>query len=765
MGWRSEGARSRSRIRPVRPRVCPYDIYGRLTLTQHLVSGTEDLTQRITYYYDSVPGSSQWPFQNLPSGCCSNTAGRLAAVQFPNSNANATENGYDVQQLAYMYSYNQAGRVTLQNLRMAGAAQYYGSVDVTATYTWDNMGRMTGLDYPLDGPQIAMTYDAMSNLSSETQTTCNTWLQGQNWVCQAWNTPAALASATYNFAGQLTTLTDNYDYYGYSYLQWTETHTYNGMMQLTNMTSSAPSGVQSLNMTYNFSATQNNGRIVSSVDGVTGENVSYTYDSLNRLIAASTAGTTGVQWGESYSYDGFGNLTAKVKTKGTAPQANPIVNSATNQARMSGDYGFDANGNWLGAGGTQVNTWNVENQLISTSGPASAGYPTYTYDPSGKRVLQYSVTADGPTGTLYFYSVTGQRLGAYQISYVTSNDAPLPQPTPLYFGGRILGPMDRLGSVRQNGGPIAYFPWGEERTSTPDGTDKFATYFRDVSPGNGVGEDYANARYYNNNFGRFWSPDPFRHAKLGRPQSWDQYLYAGNDPVSRYDPQGTDYEGPAILANDDDDESDDGSEFVYEPFAPCGLFSVLTLGCDPGSVNPLGNGKAKKYVVTGYSRAGDKEATIASVLQKVLDNILSKNNDCSTWLTGADFSGAQFVSAILGSGPSDYTFGYGQLNSSTTAAFTGVLNSDGTQVPGLPIDASITVNSTGAFFNSADSVGSGGTWYTGGTLQAQAFILIHEIAHNVGATGFQPDNGNPAAEKSNNLLVQQNCGSAIKGLQ
>jgi hypothetical protein len=76
----------------------------------------------------------------------------------------------------------------------------------------------------------------------------------------------------------------------------------------------------------------------------------------------------------------------------------------------------------------------------------------------------------------------------------------------------LLAPVDRLGSVRQNGnGPIAYFPWGEERPgangTTPDGTDKFATYFRDVT-NNGVGEDYANARYYNNNFGRFWSPDP-----------------------------------------------------------------------------------------------------------------------------------------------------------------------------------------------------------------------------------------------------------------
>ena len=154
---------------------------------------------------------------------------------------------------------------------------------------------------------------------------------------------------------------------------------------------------------------------------------------------------------------------------------------------MSGDYGFDANGNWLGAGGSQINTWNVENQLIATGGSPSNGDPTYTYDPWGKRVLQYSETHTyGPGGTLYFYSITGQRLGTYQVSYVSANDPPLQQSVSMYFGGRLLAAVDRLGSVRNNAnghGPIAYYPWGEERTTTPDGTDKFATYFRDSNVG------------------------------------------------------------------------------------------------------------------------------------------------------------------------------------------------------------------------------------------------------------------------------------------
>jgi RHS repeat-associated protein len=311
-----------------------------------------------------------------------------------------------------------------------------------------------------------------------------------------------------------------------------------------------------VNMTYHFSATQNNGRIVSSADAITGENVSYTYDSLNRLIAAATTNPTGPIWGNSYSYDGFGNLTGKTVTQGLALSASPQVNSATNQARMIGDYGFDANGNWLGMG-SQSNAWNVENQLISNGTVDYGGNPiTYTYDPWGKRVMQYSVGGVyGPTGTIYFYSITGQRLAIYTGQYPNE----LTQTSVnMYFGGRLLAPVDRLGSVRYNqNGPIAYFPWGEERTSTPDGTDKFGTYFRDAT-NNGIGEDYASARYYNNNFGRFWSPDlaGVKAARTKNPTSWNRYEYANDDPVNMFDPSGL---GSGFTGSDPNDPTSGGS--------------------------------------------------------------------------------------------------------------------------------------------------------------------------------------------------------------
>ena len=52
-----------------------------------------------------------------------------------------------------------------------------------------------------------------------------------------------------------------------------------------------------------------------------------------------------------------------------------------------------------------------------------------------------------PTGgTAYFYSITGQRLGTYALDYLVAGQTSVN----MYFGGRLLAAVDRLGSVRGN---------------------------------------------------------------------------------------------------------------------------------------------------------------------------------------------------------------------------------------------------------------------------------------------------------------------------
>ena len=174
-------------------------------------------------------------------------------------------------------------------------------------------------------------------------------------------------SLQYNAANQVKAI---------NYYDATETRAYNSLMQLTNITTNdvyLPSS--KINITYNYTAGSNNGKIGSATDSLSGETVTYQYDSLNRLISASGSG-----WTQTQAYDGFGNLTSRTGT-GTA-QSTTIstpTNATTN--RLSG-YTYDANGNLISTG----YTYDVENRISF----ANAGGVQYFYDAQNKRVWQAS---------------------------------------------------------------------------------------------------------------------------------------------------------------------------------------------------------------------------------------------------------------------------------------------------------------------------------------------------------------------------------------
>lgn len=69
----------------------------------------------------------------------------------------------------------------------------------------------------------------------------------------------------------------------------------------------------------------NNGRIHSMTNVITGETVTYQYDVINRLASATSndpppPGTAFSAWGQSFTYEGFGDLTGQAVTKGSTPQ-------------------------------------------------------------------------------------------------------------------------------------------------------------------------------------------------------------------------------------------------------------------------------------------------------------------------------------------------------------------------------------------------------------------------------------------------------------
>ncbi len=505
-----------------------YDGYNRVTQIRHApaAGGGDYACSEVDFYYDSNP---------YVSGYSTYTWGRLAARTYQASNCGQAANTF-----TEMFSYTPAGQVSKKLLRVwrviSGQLLW---ADLDSSYGYDSEGKLTSVTYPqaLDGSNnvaggttYTYGYDSMARLYSMTGP----------------NNMSVISSAAYGPAGELLSMAGAVN----------ETRTYNSRLQLTRLSAPHMTCVSywtcindGADYTYTYSANQNNGRITQQTDNSSGEQVTYQYDELNRLISAVTADNPSVpQWGQAFLYDGFGNLTDKSVIKGSAPVWHGIVDPATNRA--SG-YSYDANGNAVSP--NFQNGYDVENRpgLVTAwvqnypGGPTSQYLYNYGYDPDNWQMYQAQSIHDASTGgynlageTITFWSPTGQRMGSYGL--MATEGGPGYAPTLsfrwngewAYFGKRLLAYADRLGSVGR------FFPYGEDRTGNSWG-GIFATYF----PDSVTGWKYAINRYYDSGTGRFMTPDPYR-ANTGGPRniadpgSWNRYAYVQGDPVNYMDASG-----------------------------------------------------------------------------------------------------------------------------------------------------------------------------------------------------------------------------------
>ena len=90
----------------------------------------------------------------------------------------------------------------------------------------------------------------------------------------------------------------------------------------------------SIDVDYRFSSTANDGKIVSQKNWQTGEDVTYAYDELERLISAAT--TNNASWGLNFAYDGFGNRLSQSVSQGSGPVSSLLADGNTNRISSSG---------------------------------------------------------------------------------------------------------------------------------------------------------------------------------------------------------------------------------------------------------------------------------------------------------------------------------------------------------------------------------------------------------------------------------------------
>jgi hypothetical protein len=263
----------------------------------------------------------------------------------------------------YEYNYTASGRV--QNQRFSVGGHFYD-----ASYTWDQEGRMASLQWPSEvspstGPLYQYQFDAMGRVSTMVDSSSG----------------SPVATASYGVANELLGMT----YFGIS-----GARTYNNRLQMTEQSVSALMVGSLMDLHYNYTAGTNYGQIASSSDTHLSETVGYTYDSLSHLSSAAVSGG----WSQSFTYDGFGNLTGK-SAVGAYPAYSASFDGTNHQVGVG--YSYDANGNQTSSG-----TYDVSNRLVTNTSGES-----YAYDYRGKRIVKW---LSGGGAELYFYGIDGKKL-------------------------------------------------------------------------------------------------------------------------------------------------------------------------------------------------------------------------------------------------------------------------------------------------------------------------------------------------------------------
>jgi RHS repeat-associated protein len=301
-----------------------------------------------------------------------------------------------------------------------------------------------------------------------------------------------------------------------------------------------------LELEYNFSSSANNGNLQSHVIRQPGGTwtQTYSYDGVNRLLAASEAGG----WSRSYGYDQYGNRWVSGSSglqwaDVHEPTASSNFNPANNRLSVAGSS-FDAAGNQI-----YFAPWNLgydaENRAVTVSS-GSDGNAIYAYDGDGRRVKKTWTPQGGtPVTTYYVYNALGQLAAEYSTQSPTASTA--------YIHTDMLGstrmvtnasgatlecydylPFGRMLSDGVNSRNTGCYPPNPDAQITSKLPQKFTGKERDETK-----LDFFGARDYSGAQGRFTSPDkPFADQHPEDPQSWNLYGYVRNNPLAHIDPTG-----------------------------------------------------------------------------------------------------------------------------------------------------------------------------------------------------------------------------------
>jgi RHS repeat-associated protein len=332
-------------------------------------------------------------------------------------------------------------------------------------------------------------------------------------------------------------------------------------------TGSATTGTV-LDLKYNFSlGSGDNGNVMGITNNRdTTRTQSFSYDSLNRLLSAQTAATSGSNcWGEQYGYDAWGNLLSISAQSGYSPctQENLSVSvDTTNRLSSSSGFYYDTAGNLTQATGMLPATYSYDAQGQLASASTTLGSAAYIYDGDGRRVAKATPGTPPVPYKLYWYGDGSDPLDESDGSGTISAEY-------IFFGGKRIARRDSSGHVdyyfedhlgtsrvvTDSSGTVLddsdFYPFGAERPilSSSGNVYKFMGKERDSESG----LDDFGARYYSSGLGRFissdWSavPVPVPYANLTNPQTLNLYAIVHDNPETFADLDGHQNPDPGAM--------------------------------------------------------------------------------------------------------------------------------------------------------------------------------------------------------------------------
>ena len=220
--------------------------------------------------------------------------------------------------------------------------------------------------------------------------------------------------------------------------------------------------------------------------------------------------------------------------------SHPAIDPATNRFASTEGYLYDKNGNITKDAQNRQFVFNAENKQREVKDSVGGVVGRYYYDGEGRRVKKVT-----PTETTIFVYSAGKLVEEY------STDLP-DNPTTNYL---TRDPLNSPRVITDAEGEVIsrrdFMPFGEESqdvyglrpTSLKYGVadeirQKFTGYEKDTE----TQLNFAEARYYNEKHARFTTVDPMlASGRSSNPQTFNRYVYGGNNPIMRSDPNGTDW--------------------------------------------------------------------------------------------------------------------------------------------------------------------------------------------------------------------------------